>query len=63
MEYYYYNTTTGEFAFSKETEISREGIAYTHTAPPSCDHGDAYPNYVEKAVFDAETETWSKVAI
>lgn len=63
MEYYYYNTTTMEFAFSKETEISREGIAYTLIAPPVCDHGDEYPNYIEKAVFDEDSNTWTKVAI
>ena len=61
MEYYYYNTTTGEFIFSKETEVIRDGIAYTHIAPPTCDHGDAWPDYVEKAIFDSVTETWTKV--
>ena len=63
MEYYYYNITTGEFAFSKQTEISRDDIAYTLIAPPTCEHGDAYPLYTEKAIFDSVTETWTKVPI
>jgi len=64
MEYYYYNTTTGEFLCSKNRELETdEGVAWTNIAPPVCDHGDAYPGYIEKAVFDANTNTWTKQQI
>ena len=63
MEYYYYNTTTGEFAGSKATQITIEGYSSTTVQPPTCDHGDVYPDYIEKAVFDSETQTWTKVSI
>lgn len=63
MEYYYYNSTTKEFAFHKNRELDLEGFSSTTVASPVCDHGDEYPNYIEKAVFDEESNTWTKVAI
>lgn len=60
MEYYYYDSETGEFM---GTSITIKPGSYTTVAPPLCDHGDEYPAFVEKAVFNALTETWTKVAI
>ena len=59
--YFYYDSETGDFAGT--SEILKPGLSYTTVEAPVCDHGDAYPDYVEKAVFDEVSNTWTKVAI
>lgn len=64
MEYYYYDSTTKEFLYCKNQQLEIAGASSTTVEVPQLEHDAAnFPNYIEKAVFDEESNTWTKVAL
>jgi len=64
MEYYYYDSTTKEFLYNKNKLLEIAGASSTTVEVPQLEHDlGNFPAYTEKAVFDEDSNTWTKVAI
>ena len=65
MEYHHYNLDTLEYAFSCDyNKTGTTPTGYTNVPlPRNLQHGDAFPNYIEKAIYDAGADNWNIVPI